>query len=601
MLMMTEEVVFLKKDDYEKLVYSIEDLKKKTRPLVCYKTYFQQKRSAKKSTKSQIYELIRDFNDRIQQTGLQISNLVLEPICEDKPSCLQINESTSIDKSVSVELCLQLKDTFCISDWNYSAIQRYLSPNIQTISEVRNARIALNNSIKWRSLVTENITSSFVDPQTFIKKQCRNFIRRNSEKVTNKIIIKLSGDGTLIGKKLNIINFTFTIINEGTKATTQSGNYTLAVVKCKGESYNGLAEWLPIVIEQIANLKSITFNDEVYDITYKPGGDMKILNLMLGLKAPNSGFPCFICEAHTTDFVDYKSNFTKRSRERQQTAIKKKGKLKNEKCHYCERTLTRSCEHYHLGYSNTSLLEPFEFSDVVPDTLHMMLRICDQLLENMIVGIMNHDKMTKSSVVDLDNENKYPNAVLYFRLVKKYLGLNLTPNVREKNSKISFHRQFTGGEYIDLMKNIEHFTPIFELKKQTDLISDKQLWIQFYSIYSKIKAFSYKTAESLANDTHEWMQIFLQLYQSDRITPYIHIFASHLHEMIDRHGNFNLFNCQGLEKLNDYSTLEYFRATNKKGNVTAQILKHRLRIAFLEEITGIRIQRVHDENRNTKT
>lgn len=51
------------------------------------------------------------------------------------------------------------------------------------------------------------------------------------------IQVKLSGDGTCIGKRLNVINFTYTIINERQTAMTESGNYVLAILKTK-ENYD---------------------------------------------------------------------------------------------------------------------------------------------------------------------------------------------------------------------------------------------------------------------------------------------------------------------------------------------------------------------------
>ncbi len=38
----------------------------------------------------------------------------------------------------------------------------------------------------------------------------------------------------------------------------------------------------------------------------------------------------------------------------------------------------------------------------------------------------------------------------------------------------------------------------------------------------------------------------------------------HLHEFVELYGDVNLFNQQGLEKLNDQTTTQFFRGTNKK-------------------------------------
>jgi len=43
--------------------------------------------------------------------------------------------------------------------------------------------------------------------------------------------VKLSGDGTCIGKRLHVNNFAFTVFDEGSIAHSSEGNHTLAIVK----------------------------------------------------------------------------------------------------------------------------------------------------------------------------------------------------------------------------------------------------------------------------------------------------------------------------------------------------------------------------------
>ena len=45
--------------------------------------------------------------------------------------------------------------------------------------------------------------------------------------------LKVSGDGTWIGKRLHVVNIAYTIVNECRKAMTDNGNYILAIIKIK--------------------------------------------------------------------------------------------------------------------------------------------------------------------------------------------------------------------------------------------------------------------------------------------------------------------------------------------------------------------------------
>ena len=44
-----------------------------------------------------------------------------------------------------------------------------------------------------------------------------------------KVRVKLSGDGMNMSKHLYVVNFTFTIFDEGQKAYSAEGNYSLAI------------------------------------------------------------------------------------------------------------------------------------------------------------------------------------------------------------------------------------------------------------------------------------------------------------------------------------------------------------------------------------
>lgn len=64
-----------------------------------------------------------------------------------------------------------------------------------------------------------------------------------SFKQNRKVRVKLSGDGTNVGKRLHVVNITFTILEEGSKAMTADGNHIIAIIKVP-ENYERLAEAL---------------------------------------------------------------------------------------------------------------------------------------------------------------------------------------------------------------------------------------------------------------------------------------------------------------------------------------------------------------------
>ena len=79
------------------------------------------------------------------------------------------------------------------------------------------------------------------------------------------IKVKISGDGTNIGKRLKLENVTYTILNEKETAMSEKGNYVLAIIKIT-ENYDNLKESLADLINEMSNLKEITVNDHKLEI-----------------------------------------------------------------------------------------------------------------------------------------------------------------------------------------------------------------------------------------------------------------------------------------------------------------------------------------------
>ena len=59
--------------------------------------------------------------------------------------------------------------------------------------------------------------------------------------------------------------------------------------------------------------------------------------------------------------------------------------------------------------------------------------------------------------------------------------------------------------------------------------------------------------------------LFVSIYQSKDITPYMHCFAMHTSEFIWLYGKVVTFTQQGLEKLNDITTKQFQRSSNHQG------------------------------------
>ena len=70
------------------------------------------------------------------------------------------------------------------------------------------------------------------------------------------IKLKISGDSTCIGKRLKLVNITYSIINKKGNAMNEKGNYVLAILKTT-ENYGNLKESLADLTEEMSKLNKV--------------------------------------------------------------------------------------------------------------------------------------------------------------------------------------------------------------------------------------------------------------------------------------------------------------------------------------------------------
>ena len=120
-------------------------------------------------------------------------------------------------------------------------------------------------------------------------------LQRKGDLEGDTIGVKISGDGTNIGKKLKLVNVTCTILNEKEAAMSEKGNYVLAILKTS-ENYDNLKESLSDLTQEMSKLNKVTVEGKTYNIKYFLGGDWKFLACVFGLGAANQDYACIWCK-----------------------------------------------------------------------------------------------------------------------------------------------------------------------------------------------------------------------------------------------------------------------------------------------------------------
>ena len=116
----------------------------------------------------------------------------------------------------------------------------------------------------------------------------------------------------------------------------------------------------------------------------------------------------------------------------------------------------------------------------------------------------------------------------------------------------------------------------------------QELWEKFKQLYGifQQQTITSDEATKFEMDAIDWVKKFTTIYQSKNITLYIHIMAMHIPEFIRKYENLAQFMQQGLEKLNDQTTIDFARSTNHNyRNLEAlkQLLQKKNRMEHLED------------------
>jgi len=379
----------------------------------------------------------------------------------------------------------------------------------------------------------------------------------------DQVRIKLSGDGTRVGRSLHVVNFTFTFIDEK-NASSVAGNHSLAILKTS-EKYDELASSLQNVLSEASKLQTIDIGSQIYNLEYFLGGDWKFLALVCGIDAANSEYSCIWCKCPNRDRWNMDLEWSV-------TDVSKGARTIDEFTRLAK--LTKSMTRYNC--SHPLLFHFIPIHHVVIDSLHLFLRIGDLLINLLIQELRRQDGIDKSSVTKLDR-SKQTHIAAYERFLNEQCKISFTWYV-DDSKKLKW-RDLTGPEKHRLFQKIN--TPsLFPSILHVERI--QLLWCRFYQMIKDLNNDDCDP-DSFEVAAKDWVRTFCSIYQTKHVTPYIHAFAMHVPEFVRLYGNITKFTQQGLEKLNDLTTKQYLHSTNhREAEALVQLMEKRNRLEELE-------------------
>lgn len=88
---------------------------------------------------------------------------------------------------------------------------------------------------------------------------------------------------------------------------------------------------------------------------------------------------------------------------------------------------------------------------------------------------------------------------------------------------------------------------------------------------------------SFEHKARRWGQDFIDVYHTKHVTPYIHALMNHIGQFMRTHGSILPFTQQGLEKLNDITTKNFFRSSCLRVEALKQLIEKQNRIEHLND------------------
>ena len=210
-------------------------------------------------------------------------------------------DNTVLDKNDLDELNLMLyvKEKFGVSNQAYHEMS-IACKSLPRSWKLKDRVKEMNNKWNIRLTPSGNGVQQSISDRLLVELKA---LIVKSIPVPTTLKVKLTGDGTFIGKHIHVVNIAFTLLNEGDHAMAADGNHTVAVLKVK-EDYKNLKEELQDIINEVEHLKFVDFNGIKYDIDWYLGGDWKFLAMVCGIGNAISEFPCIWCKCQSCDKFD---------------------------------------------------------------------------------------------------------------------------------------------------------------------------------------------------------------------------------------------------------------------------------------------------------
>ena len=533
-------------------------------------------RQQKYNRKKEIAGDIKSASRFYELKGFKINSVELQNNDTGKCEILDVKDGSFSEKentnSNNLNAVLYVKDKYTISNEALHELSM-VAHGLPKSSKVKKLAHSINSEFEIYP-----IPNGIVGVQQSLKTRVTICLTSLSEitDLPSTIKIKLTGDGTRIARGFNVVNFAFTILEKGGRASSVLGNHSVAILKVS-ESYDELFNGLQDICQEAQDLEEVTIKGSIYKVQFYLGGDWKFLATVCGLESATADHACIWCKCPKKQRFDMQLKWSINDPAhgaRSIEEIREKARLPKRS------TLRYNC-------CRDPIFSFIPISRVVIDSLHLFLRISDVLINLLIRDIQILDGLERHTS-ELPDKQK-ANMTAYVEFLNGPCKVKFNWYIDKKVNKLTY-RDLTGPEKHRLFSKINIPTLFPTLNSKLKL---QEVWTNFYKLIIQLGEEEFSDVDSFETSIKSWVNKFLKIYQTKDITPYIHAFSKHVPQFLRLYGNIVQFTQQGLEKLNDLTT-KYFHSSSNHREIESlkQILQKQNRLEALEGRASQRTKKV---------
>lgn len=202
-------------------------------------------------------------------------------------------ENLSSSAKMEVKSMLNVCDKSMVSDAAYHELSMQI-PSMPRSHHVKACRNEINAQFEVHR-TPGMIPGSYLSLKSELSKIIHEFKVSETDS-EEKLKIKLSGDGAKVSRVSNFLVLSFSVLGEN--SSSHMRQHVLAIVNCD-ENYSNLKQSLGPLFDEINELNSqkyIAVDGQKVNLEIFIGGDMKFIQLLLGMNSSIATYACPWCK-----------------------------------------------------------------------------------------------------------------------------------------------------------------------------------------------------------------------------------------------------------------------------------------------------------------